>query len=123
QAFIASGGNVAFFSGNTCWWHVQFDDPFTFRRTGPWSDSNGANDPENSLTGVSFRNGGERYADGQPIPVGYTVQNSGHWVYSGTDLKDGDIFGAEAGSYLVGYECDGALFDWKDGPPFHPTGT
>src|SRR5262249_14367011 len=123
EAFIAAGGNAAFFSGNTCWWHVVFDDAFTFRRTGTWSDSHGLNDPEDGLTGTSFRNGGERYADGQPKPVGYTVQNAGHWVYSGTGLTDGDIFGADPGWYLIGYECDGAWFDWTTGTPFHPSGT
>src|SRR5262249_40170518 len=26
EAFIAAGGNVAFFSGNVCWWQVRFED-------------------------------------------------------------------------------------------------
>ncbi|HSR25579.1 MAG TPA: N,N-dimethylformamidase beta subunit family domain-containing protein, partial [Candidatus Eisenbacteria bacterium] len=26
EEFIAGGGNVAFFSGNTCWWQVRFED-------------------------------------------------------------------------------------------------
>ena len=26
EAFIAGGGNAAFFSGNTCWWQVRFED-------------------------------------------------------------------------------------------------
>jgi len=40
--------------------------------------------------------------------VGYTVQNADHWVYEGTGLRNGDVFGAD--EHLVGYECDGALF-------------
>src|SRR5262249_20940434 len=51
----ASGGNVAFFSGNTCWWHITFDDPTTIRRPHYWHD---IGRPENSLTGVSYRNAG-----------------------------------------------------------------
>src|SRR6185312_7343389 len=26
EAFVAGGGNVAFFSGNVCWWQVRFED-------------------------------------------------------------------------------------------------
>ena len=26
ESFIANGGNVAFFSGNTCWWQVRSED-------------------------------------------------------------------------------------------------
>jgi hypothetical protein len=26
EAFIGNGGNVAFFSGNVCWWQVRFED-------------------------------------------------------------------------------------------------
>src|SRR5690348_8640332 len=26
EAFVASGGNVAFFSGNVCWWQVRFEN-------------------------------------------------------------------------------------------------
>jgi hypothetical protein len=75
--------------------------------------------------GVSFRNGGERDRDDFPIPVGYRVQHADHWVYDGTEVRDGDVFGAGASEYLVGYECDGAEFDRGDleaGRPVHPTG-
>ena len=113
EAFILQGGNVAFFSGNTCWWHIEFCDfvkcaddelhPTAFVRDFQWWKKS----PENSLTGVSYRNAGGWWA-GERDPVGYTVQNAGHWVYEGTGLRDGDVFGAD--ERLVGYECDGALF-------------
>ena len=125
ERFLHEGGNVAFFGGNTCWWRVTFDDPFTFRRVGEWWDGSGPDRPENSLTGVSFRNGGERDHDDHPRPVGYQVQHSGHWVYEGTGMRDGDSFGDRPGEYLVGYECDGADFDRRDlerGHPVRPTG-
>jgi hypothetical protein len=120
--FVAAGGNVAFFSGNTCWFMVEFDAPWSFRRVAPWSR---VGTPENSLTGVSFRNGGERDRNEHPVPVGYRVQCADHWVYAGTGLREGDSFGAEAGEYIVGYECDGAEFDRDEvarGIPAQPTG-
>ena len=109
ERFVRSGGNIAFFGGNTCWWRVSFDDAFSLRRLDNWPDR-----PENQLTGVSFRNGGERDRDTYPLPVGYQVQHSDHWVYAGTALRDGDILGGRADEYLVGYECDGAHFDRAD---------
>ena len=109
EAFIRQGGNVAFFSGNTCWWHIEFCDfvdgrhPTAFIRDFETWKSN----PENSLTGVSYRNGGGSWT-GEREALGYTVQNADHWVYEGTGLSNGDVFGAD--EHLVGYECDGALF-------------
>jgi hypothetical protein len=113
EAFIAQGGNVAFFSGNTCWWHIEFCDfakcaddelhPTAFLRDFETWKKN----PENSLTGVSYRNGGGSWI-GEREAVGYTVQNADHWVFEGTGLRNGDVFGAD--EHLVGYECDGALF-------------
>lgn len=113
EAFIGQGGNVAFLSGNTCWWHIEFCDfakcadeklhPSAFIRDfKTWK-----NNPENSLTGVSYRNGGGWWR-GERDAVGYTVENADHWVYEGTGLRNGDVFGAD--EHLVGYECDGALF-------------
>ena len=113
EAFIRQGGNVAFFSGNTCWWHIEFCDftkcaddelhPTAFiRDLETWKRN-----PENSLTGVSYRNGGGSWISEREA-LGYTVQSADHWVYEGTDLRNGDVFGAD--EHLVGYECDGALF-------------
>ncbi len=120
EAWVADGGNAAFFSGNTCWWRVVFSDETTFARIEPWWE---AGRPENRMIGVSFRNGGERDRDDHRRPVGYRVQHADHWVYAGTGLRDGDVFGAEEN--LIGYECDGALFDRADleaGVPVTPSG-
>jgi hypothetical protein len=125
ESFVRAGGNVAFFSGNTCWWRITFDDDRSFRRVANWSDPAGPDRPENLLTGVSFRNGGERDRDDHPVPVGYRVQHADHWVYAGTGLHDGDAFGNRHDEYLVGYECDGAHFDrapMRSGRPVRPTG-
>ncbi|MFL6129642.1 MAG: N,N-dimethylformamidase beta subunit family domain-containing protein [Mycobacteriales bacterium] len=119
EAYLAGGGNLAFFSGNTMWWRVVFDSPTTFRRAANWHQTR----PENALLGASFRNGGERDRDDHPAPVGYRVQHADHWAFAGTGLRDGDVVG-EAG-HLVGYECDGADFDRSDlaaGRPVRPSG-
>jgi hypothetical protein len=122
EGFVAGGGNLAFFSGNTCWWRVVFHDDVTFERLHWWHDPGTPGEPENTMLGVSFRNGGERDRDDFPGPVGYRVQHADHWVYGGTGLDDGDVFGEK--DYLVGYECDGADFDRGDleaGRPVAPT--
>jgi hypothetical protein len=120
---VGAGGNVAFFSGNTCWWRVVFSDDVTFERLHWWYDPDTPGEPENTMVGVSFRHGGERDRDDFPVPVGYRVQHAGHWVYAGSGLRDGDVFGER--DYLVGYECDGAAFDRADleaGRIVEPTG-
>ena len=120
-AFRERGGNLAVFGANTCWWRVAVTDDGTAlrcakyppgvpaggdadqRRDAPdhWWES----DPENSLTGVSYRNGGGHWA-GPRRPLGFTVQHTDHKVFAGTGLRNGDLLGAEHA--LVGYECDGA---------------
>jgi hypothetical protein len=110
ESYIAANGNVAFFSGNTAWWRVVFHNDHLFSRREHWYETGR---PENTMTGVSFRNGGERDRDDHPQSVGYRVQHADHWVYGGTGLRDGDVFGGKA-AYIVGYECDGAHFNRAD---------
>jgi hypothetical protein len=109
ETFIQTGGNVAFFSGNTCWWRIQLEENDTaFSRIDHWPDDN----RETRLTGVSTRHAGGSWDDGRDA-VGYTVQHTDHWVFEGTGLQDGYTFGAE--EHLVGYECDGTqLSDQTD---------
>jgi hypothetical protein len=138
EKFIAGGGNVAFFSGNTCFWQVRsedrgsalvswkmnFDQDPVYKLddqrllSGMWSNRL-VKRPENQLTGVSFSYGGyhrffEHGGDGN-----YTVHRPDHWVFAGTGLKRGDRLGAKG--TIVGYECDGCEFTLKDGLPV-PTG-
>ena len=135
EAFIAGGGNVCFFSGNTCFWQIRldFDDghrimfcskeseghPADPQRDDPsrvtteWSKAP-VNRPENSLTGVAFRNGAGWW---DPAPInqnrfrGYTVENAAHWVLAGTGLSNGQVFGAgtSVDDTVLGYETDAAL--------------
>lgn len=140
EARIARGGATAFFGGNTCWWQIRFQglydrivcykskalDPLTglvdHLVTVNWFDDPVFR-PENSMTGVSFRNGGYVNAEGwYPASEGYgdyTVTDSAHWVYAGTGLQQDEEFGY--GRTIVGFETDGALFTWVDRVPV-PTG-
>ena len=136
EAFIGRGGNVAFLSGNTSFWQVRLEaggdtligykdsarraDPR--RKTDPhlltsmWSDPI-IGRPESLMTGVSFTRGGyARIAGGTPRGQrGYTIWRPGHWMFAGTDLRYGDVLGAE--HVVVGYECDGCELTMRDGLP------
>ena len=39
ERYLASGGNVAFLSGNTCYWQVRFDDDGMVAFVGGWSET------------------------------------------------------------------------------------
>lgn len=141
EAFIKKGGNVAFFSGNTCCWQVRSendgnelvcfkqslgDDPLYRGEANPllstlWSHYL-VGRPENTLTGVGFLHGGYHRSHGQFMDGSgaYSVCRPEHWVFSGTGLKAQDAFGAK--HTIVGYECDGCEFVLKEGKPV-PTGT
>jgi hypothetical protein len=151
EKFIENGGNVAFFSGNTCCWQVRAEDdgrvltcwkqsfredPY-FKRDDHsllstlWSHHL-VKRPENTLTGVGFLHGGYHMSHGQYMngPGSYTVHRPEHWLFEGTNLKRGDAFGAgnapDGKRYkVVGYECDGCELAWNDGvpSPTHRDGT
>jgi hypothetical protein len=128
ESFIANGGNVAFFSGNTSYGRIIFPDAFRLQRQFQWTDKpsdawpNAPDRPEDFMTGVGFRNGGER---NWPLPqavsdfVGYTVQHTELWPFEDVGLKDGDVFAKD--ECIVGYECDGAPFDKSKAPPYVPS--
>ena len=137
EKYIADGGNVAFFSGNTCCWQVRSEDhgraltcwkqwynvdPL-FRKgdhkllSTTWSHHL-VERPENQLTGVGFLWGGYHRSHGQFMdgPASYIVHRPEHWLFEGTELKRDDRFGGK--DTIVGYECDGCEMTWKDGLPF-----
>jgi hypothetical protein len=141
EAFIGRGGNVAFFSGNTAFWQVRLEDggkkmvgyKGRFERdplygtdrqhevTTLWSDPI-LERPENAMTGVSFTRGGYHHIGlkAKEGAGGYTVHRPGHWLFAGTGLEYGDVLGAA--STIVGYECDGCDFTYRDGLPY-PSGS
>jgi hypothetical protein len=137
EQFVAHGGNVGIFGGNTCWMQIRVSsagdrvicykdkslDPLTGidnkRVTVTWA-ADPVLRPENPLTGVSWRKGGFVNAFGW-FPAaqgygGYTAYDTDHWVFAGTGLRDGQVFGQAAA--IVGYEVDGALLGWIRGVPF-----
>ena len=140
EDFISKGGNVAFFSGNTCCWQVRSEDEG--RALTSWKQwynldpvyASGDHKllstawshhligrPENQLTGVGFLFGGYHRSHGQFMDGkgSYTVHRPDHWIFEGTDLKRNDEFGAK--DTIVGYECDGCEFTLQNGLPV-PTG-
>ena len=123
QDYIAGGGNVAFLTGNTAWWRIDFvedetgivctklDPASPITRTGSLAY---AVDPPNRFAGVSTTDGGGWW-DGRRDPQGYTVQHSGHWCYDGTGLSDGDVWGDADEVPLIGYEVDGLRYRVRNG--------
>ncbi|MGP6157880.1 MAG: N,N-dimethylformamidase beta subunit family domain-containing protein [Vulcanimicrobiaceae bacterium] len=144
EALLASGGNVAFLSANTCYWQARFDQSnggrvmVCYKETdiGPVPDPDRSdpgrvtvrwyeapvNRPENLLTGVSYRNGAGWWND-PIVPAqryrGYTVTNASHWVYAGSGLSNGDTFGGgtTVDDTILGYETDAALIAAGSDPP------
>lgn len=145
EKFITQGGNVAFFSGNTCCWQVRNEDGGSALtswkqnyHTDPVYAARESYDtlsslwshhlvkrPENQLTGVGFLWGGYHKSHGQLMDGSgaFTVHRPDHWIFEGTELKRGDEFGSE--DTIVGYECDGCEIEWRDQLPFptHKDGT
>jgi N,N-dimethylformamidase beta subunit-like protein len=140
EAFIAAGGNVAFFSGNTCCWQVRSEedgralvsykqayqlDPLfpggDHRLLATLWSHHLVSRPENLLTGVGFLFGGYHKSHGQFMDGSgaFTVHRPDHWIFAGTELKKGDVFGGK--DTIVGYECDGCEIEMQDGLPA-PTG-
>ena len=95
DGFVAGGGNVAFLSGNTCYWQVRIEgdvmiaykhrhaeDPVqSHLTTTMWSDPLTGR-PETEMTGVSFTRGGyHRVASSVPHGTGgYEVHRPDHWL-------------------------------------------
>ncbi|MCA9193490.1 MAG: hypothetical protein KDB03_17075 [Planctomycetales bacterium] len=136
ESFIGDGGNVAFFSGNTCCWQVRSEDNGRaltcwkqwfnmdpLYRVGEqrllstlWSH-HAVGRPENELTGVGFLWGGYHRSHGQFMdgPASYIVHQPDHWLFADTKLQRDDRFGGK--DTIVGYECDGCELQWNDGSP------
>lgn len=136
ENYIDTGGNAAFFSGNTSFWQVRFDegyhqmtgykcdmqdDPVFNPDHGPgqtptlatmWSDPL-IGRPECQMTGVSFSRGGYAHMPNSPEGTGgYTVWQPEHWSFNKTGLKAGDSLGADG--LVLGYECDGCELAFID---------
>jgi hypothetical protein len=131
ERFLAAGGNIAFLSGNTCWWQFRLEDEgrtFVCYRdaaedplagsdnahvTVEWSSAP-VNRPENSLTGTSFRRGAGCWKNTAVMAdTAWTATFADHWAFEGTGLADGDTFGMGT----VGYETDAVEVVEDNGVP------
>jgi hypothetical protein len=137
EDYIDAGGHAAFFSGNTSFWQVRFDDDYrqmtgykcdieedplykTSDKPGDapalstmWSDPL-VGRPESQMTGVSFTRGGYTHMPNSPEGTGgYAVCQPDHWAFESTSLALGDTLGAEG--IVAGYECDGCELTEVDG--------
>jgi len=127
ERFVAGGGNAASFSGNTMFWKVRFDG--SRRHMTAYKYSAHLDDPvvgtaaESTMSGMwcdplvgrpewALLGGGSafglysRFGWSTPrSPGGFTVYRNRHWMFEGTDLRYGDMIGAQYG--VVGYETLG----------------
>jgi len=125
-AMLHRGGNVAFFSGNTCYKYVSYATPWQLTNRGTWVKCGRAS--EEQLTGVSYVHGGGRWEstgmwDGPRQVVGYELQLQDHWALRNVASPLGDVYpdtGEPSG--CIGYECDGAKATKQNGV-WVPTGT
>jgi hypothetical protein len=80
------GGKVLYLAGCGLYAEVEFDDEQTMRcRQEGRTDLRG--ESEAKLLGIAYTHSG--YQSGAP----YRVLNSEHWVFAGTGLRNGDLFG------------------------------
>jgi hypothetical protein len=134
--FVTQGGNLAVFSGNTCYRPVRFVGPEPGELTEMRKLAESWDllkeqidlDPrvsgnESNLIGLTYKHGGghwgkwsrwrRRWVKCERQAIGFRVQQPEHWVLAGTRLKKDETFGAE--DRIVGYEVDGIPPDWPRG--------
>src|SRR5215212_272932 len=116
EAARDAGVHLAFFAGNVCYWQMRLEDDGrtivahkeTALTTDPLAiDKDPENDkrvttkwrwppvsrPEESMIGVMYIT--------SPVDGDLTISNASHWVFAGTNLKNGDKLKG-----LLGYEVD-----------------
>ena len=140
ERFVGDGGKLARFGGNFLWQvrleddgrrqvcykgRAHAEDPVrgtdqAHLLTSAW-ESKAVNWPGATTVGVNGLQG--IYASwGGFAPrgsKGFTVYRADHWIFDGTQLGYGDIFGAEAN--IFSYEVDGLDYTFRHGLPY-PTG-
>lgn len=139
--FTKNGGNAIFFSSNSVYYQVRYEDNqntvttyklYDFARESDpmvtldpaqtaifWSVSP-VSKPENSLTGVGYRYGGVGKG-------GYKVYRTNLWPFAGTQLYDGAIIGDNLGipdsenrsqvDDILAKEVDSTPWIWGSGGP------
>ena len=132
DSFVAQGGNVAIFAGNVCYRQTfitnggqalevrwGFAPSGSVERHDAWGAH--GNWPEERTVGLSSAQGSPAYDwwVSPREPIGFTTQAFDHWLFQGTSLVNGTVFGAE--ERIVGYEADGTTVDTAQGY-FTPAG-
>jgi hypothetical protein len=121
-----AGVNLAFFGANDILWQVRLQpsaagvpdrveicyrdakldpEPNAELKTVKWRSAP-VNRPEQALMGVQYI-APVQHAGTAP----FVVENTGHWIYAGTELHAGDKL-----SSIVGYEVDRAFNEYPDPP-------
>ena len=102
---MCSSDLLAFLSANNFFWEV-LRERGTLRRTRLWRESGR---PEAALIGVQYRGNDDGRVQRPFLVKGAAAAP---WLFEGTELTDGALFGQELGGY--GIEIDGLT---KDSPP------
>ena len=140
EAYVERGGRLARFGANFTW-QIRLEDEgrrqVCYKMRAPdedpvrgterahllstaWEDRR-VRWPGASTVGVNGL-GGVYASWGGFVPrgqKGFTVYRPAHWVFAGTQLSYGDVFGAEA--RIFSYEVDGLDYTFRHGLPY-PTG-
>lgn len=136
QNFVKEGGNLLLFGGNCFFWEIEHRDGGKMYCWKPhYHDVPTKEHPETNLlmfneqlrqktVGLYYTTFIHTKTD-QPgvflAPTSedwgyYRVTDKDHWIFQGTNLKNGDEFGRE--DSVVGVEADGAHLEFIDGKPF-----
>lgn len=132
KKFIERGGRLVNLSGNTMWWQIRYEDEgrtlvcYKDHRLDPATSKQDKtdtpyvppiHDPEYEITGVQWHSGGYTHGHGifqhEDGYGGYWVQNADHWIFEGTGLQNGDVFGRglKYTQDVIGNESDGTSFN------------
>lgn len=129
EGFLNSGGNLMSLAANSVYWRVTYmqGDRIEVQKNGAWhffSYGYGGywrelGRPEAAVLGVAYdRRGYDTYYP-------YEVKNSNHWIFSGTGLSNGDIFGDKClnGGGASGHETDKMTIETPPNAVFLAKGT
>ncbi|MEA3335961.1 MAG: DUF6605 domain-containing protein, partial [Chloroflexota bacterium] len=132
QAFIDGGGNALFFSSDSIYYQVRFEDnghtmtsykiPGHAERHDPmWGIDNSrvtthwylppVNIPETSLVGLTYHLGGVGVG-------GYQIYYADDWAFENAGLRDGDVIGnypdlGAQGDDILAREVDATEWEWN----------
>ncbi len=113
ERFVDNGGNAAFFSGNTIWWQVRFEDGGRTMVCYKDAALDPLNGVDNSRVTVNWQAApvsrpparlvGTHYNGSWGVkPAAFQVVNPRHWAYRGAAVDSGQLFGYP----MVAYEVD-----------------